>query len=282
MPGFVLTYHSHHVVGEDYARNDHVALAVDLDLITEAGCDIVSLESLIDACLGPAEGDGDSRRRQVAITFDDGPIYDVEGFSHPRFGPQRGFLPIMRDFLSRRGCAEQPELGATSFVIASPEARRAMETSYDPAYTYVGPGALSDAWWNAAIDTGLICIANHSWDHLHPGLARVAHSRQVRTDFSEVLTAADADAQIAQAGAFIAERTRDRAAPFFAYPFGQYNAFLVERYLPRNAERLGLRAAFTVEPRPVTVRENRWALPRFVCGHDWTSPAELLAILRRD
>lgn len=282
MSGFVLTYHSHHVVGEDYPRNDHVALALDLDLITEAGCQVVSLESLIDAWFGPAEATGRAQRTRIAITFDDGPIYDFQAFTHPRFGSQRGFLPIMRDFLSRRGRAAQPELSATSFVVASPEARHAMETTYDAAYTYIGPGALTDAWWNDAIDTGLIGIANHSWDHLHPALARVAHSRQVRADFTEVLTAADAEAQIAQAGAFIAAGTRNRAAPFFAYPFGQYNAFLVERYLPENAERLGLRAAFTAEPRPLTARENRWSVPRFVCGHDWTTPGELLALLRQE
>jgi peptidoglycan/xylan/chitin deacetylase (PgdA/CDA1 family) len=280
MRAIVLTYHAHHVVGDDYARNDHVALAADLELITRSGCAIVPLGTLVDALFasagtGPAAGGS----IQVGITFDDGPIYDVEGFTHPRFGPQRGFLPIMRDFVAAHGARAQPTLHATSFVIASPEARRTIEATYDAEYTYVGQGAMTDAWWNPAIDTGLISIANHSWDHLHPALARVAHSRQVRGDFSQVLIDADADAQIAAAQTFIAAHTARRNAPFFAYPFGQSNAFLVDDYFPRNAQRLGLRAAFTDEPMPIRGRESRWRLPRYICGHHWKTPQELRAIL---
>jgi peptidoglycan/xylan/chitin deacetylase (PgdA/CDA1 family) len=279
MKAIVLAYHSHHVVGDDYARNDHVAFAEDLELITAAGCDIVSLDRLLDAFASTDAG-GRAGRTQVALTFDDGPIYDVQGFVHPRFGAQRGFLGIMRDFIAASGARSQPGLAATSFVIASPEARRTIEATYDAAYTYVGPGAMTDAWWSGAIESGLISIANHSWDHLHPALPRVAHSKQVRADFTQVLSVEDADAQIADAEAFIAAHTRRRNAPFFAYPFGQSNAFLVEEYFPRNAQRLGLRAAFTDEPKPITGRESRWRLPRFICGHHWKRPEELRAILQ--
>jgi peptidoglycan/xylan/chitin deacetylase (PgdA/CDA1 family) len=279
MKGFVLTYHSHHVVGADYARNDHAALALDLELVTRLGGELVSLRSLVEAFYGPERKPPDRSRTLVALTFDDGPAYDVEPFVHPEFGPQRGFLGIMRDFLARGGAATQPGLSATSFVIASPEARAVIESTYDAAYTYVGPGAMTDAWWNGAIEDGLIAIANHSWDHLHPALPKVAHSRQVRADFTQVLTDEDAEAQIAAAGEFIARRTVARSAPFFAYPFGQSNAFLAEDYLPRNAARLKLQAAFTDEPRPVTGAQNRWRLPRYICGHHWKSSEELAAIL---
>jgi len=278
MKAFVLAYHSHHVVGDDYARNDHTALAIDLERITDLGCEIVPLHVLVDTFFDSREERREGREVQVALTFDDGPIYDMEAFTHPQFGPQRGFLGIMRDFLSRAGRA-QPGLSATSFVIASPEARRVIEATYDAAYTYVGPGAMTDGWWNGAIDDGLISIANHSWDHLHPALPKVAHSRQARADFTQVLTESDAEAQIAYAGIFIAERTRSRNAPFFAYPFGQSNSFLAEDYLPRNAARLRLRAAFTDEPRPIIGGENRWRLPRYICGHHWKTPDELSAIL---
>ena len=274
----VLAYHSHHVVGDDYPRNDHVAFRTDLDLIADLGCEIVSLDTLVDRFFG-GKSDHDDERVQVAITFDDGPIYDVEGFTHPRFGAQRGFLGIMRDFVAARGSRAQPGLSATSFVIASARARQVIEATYDAAYTYVGPGAMTDAWWNGAIDSGLIAIGNHSWDHLHPALPRVAHSRQARGDFTQVLSVEDADAQIADAARAIAAQTNGRNAPYFAFPFGQYNGFLVEEYLPGNGERLGLRAAFTDEPKPITGRESRWCLPRYICGHHWRSPAELRAIL---
>jgi peptidoglycan/xylan/chitin deacetylase (PgdA/CDA1 family) len=280
MSACILTYHSHHVVGEDYPRNDHVALAVDLGLITELGCEIVPLGALVDGYCDGTRAPQLGKRVQVAITFDDGPLYDVDGFTHPQFGAQRGFLGVMRDFATARGGDVQPGLSATSFVIASAEARKVIETTYDATYTYVGPGAMTDSWWSRAIDTGLIAIGNHSWDHLHPALPRVAHSRQARADFTQVLTREDADAQIADAAKVIAERTNGRNAPYFAFPFGQYNAFLVEQYLPDNAERLGLRAAFTDEPKPLTGRESRWCLPRYICGHHWKSPSELAAILK--
>ncbi len=60
----VLTYHSHHVVGDDYARNDHIALPIDLRVITDLGFEIVSLEALrrrLGAC-GGGRADGAARK----------------------------------------------------------------------------------------------------------------------------------------------------------------------------------------------------------------------------
>jgi peptidoglycan/xylan/chitin deacetylase (PgdA/CDA1 family) len=132
-----------------------------------------------------------------------------------------------------------------------------------------------------AISTGLIAIGNHSWDHLYPALSEVAHSQQARGDFRQVTNVEDADRQIYQAAQYIAERTHRRAAPFFAYPFGHYNDFLTREYLPEasRSAKLDLRAAFTADPIPLTGHANMWALPRYVCGHDWKSPADLLGIL---
>ena len=274
----VLGYHSHHVVGDDYARNDHVALRRDLDLVTELGGRIVPAEWIVEALERQRmPSDAELAQLWVALTFDDGPAYDVRPFTHPRFGPQPGFLGVMRAF-RERGAQRQPDLCATSFVIASPQARQAMESSYDPQYTFLDAGAMSDDWWDEAIDTGLIRIGNHSWDHLHPALAQVAHSEQARADFTRVRTKADADAQIAQAQRYIQQRTRGRASALFAYPFGHSNAFLSERYLP-TCEGHGIEGAFTVEPRPVDVRDSRFRIPRYVCGDDWRTPEALAAIL---
>lgn len=268
------------MLGRDYAHNDHVALAADLALIHECGLRVVSLDALVDGLTAemPRTGRAPSND-EIAITFDDGPIYDVRDFDHPAFGHQRGFLNILRDFQSQNGKDAQPGLHATSFVIASPDARKCMEATYDAAHSYVGSGSLSDDWWLPAITTGLLAIGNHSFDHLHVGLPRVAHSRQSRGDFSQVLRDDDADAQIADANAYITERTQRRNAPFFAYPFGQYNAFLTGQYLPANGSRIGLRAAFTTDGRPASASDSVWALPRFVCGHHWTSSDQLRAIV---
>jgi peptidoglycan/xylan/chitin deacetylase (PgdA/CDA1 family) len=277
----VLTYHSHHVQQPDYAHNDHVALPVDLHTITEAGARIVSLDTLVDAMQAHQAGSvaAEGGPTLVALTFDDGPVWDFADFVHPVLGHQRGFANVLQDFRATENGRRQPGLAATSFVIASPEARRVMETTFDAEYTYLQPGSLGDDWWSQAIATGLIAIGNHSWDHLHPALASVAHSRQARGDFTQVTDTADAHAQIRAAMAYINARTGGRAAPFFAYPFGHSNDFLLAEYLPREGRAMGLRAAFTTEPRMIDGSESLWRLPRFTCGHHWRSPEALAAIL---
>ena len=281
MKAVVLTYHSHRILGPDYAQNDHAALPVDLATIARTGARIVSLGTLVDAIntFEPGTRTTTDGATLVALTFDDGPEWDFVDFVHPAFGPQRSFANAMRDFLqSERGRA-QPETCATSFVIASPEARDAMETTFDAEYTYLQRGAMNDQWWMPATASGLIGIGNHSWDHLHPALASVAHSRQARGDFSQVDNSADADAQIRDATAYINLRTSGRAAPFFAYPYGHSNAFLADGYLPQHARAIGLRAAFTTEPAGIDGSQSVWRLPRFTCGHHWRHPDDLQHIL---
>jgi peptidoglycan/xylan/chitin deacetylase (PgdA/CDA1 family) len=278
----VLTYHSHRVLGPGYAENDHVALPVDLRTIAQAGARIVSLATLVDAIEAQHSGGGaDAVNTLVALTFDDGPEWDCVDFVHPVLGLQRSFANSMRDFRTAETGGRQRELSATSFVIASPDARRVMESTFDAEYTYLRPGAMNDEWWAAAAEDDLVGIGNHSWDHLHPGLATVAHSRQVRADFMQVITEADADAQIRQAMTYINAHTGGRAAPFFAYPYGHCNDYLADVYLPREGTRFGLRAAFTTEPKAIDGSESVWRLPRFTCGHHWRSPETLAAILRQ-
>ena len=280
----ILTYHSHHVLGSQYANNDHIAFAEDLDLITSAGYRIKSLDHIVTTLEARKRGfpkGGDQNFRYVGLTFDDGPVFDVEDFTHPIYGFQRSFLGVMRDFLTTPSGRKQPDLHATSFVIASPEARHVMESAFDEEYTFLSPGSLGDGWWEPAISSGLIAIGNHSWDHLHPALVDVAHSQRAHGDFRQVTTVEDADLQILQAARYIAGKTHGRAAPFFAYPFGHYNEFLTRQYMPDacRTAKIDLRAAFTVDPRPVTVAEDLWTLPRYVCGNDWKSPRDLLDIL---
>ena len=223
--------------------------------------------------------DNRSRARlQVALTFDDGPIYEVSPFDHPSAGRQPGFLQIMRDFSRTLPSDRQSAFRATSFVIASPSARRQIETSFDAEYTYLGRGSMADDWWLPAVETGLIEIANHSWDHLHPGLEEVQHSEQAKGDFTRVACAQDADRQIAVAARFIAHRTNNRAQPYFAYPFGHYNSYLTDEYFP-HSHRNGMKAAFTVDATPVQPDQSLWRIPRYVCGHHWREPEALARIL---
>ncbi len=281
MKAVVLTYHSHHVQGPDYARNDHVALPVDLLTIARAGARIVSLATLVSAIESHQAGTdtADGGATLVALTFDDGPVWDFADFVHPTLGSQRSFANAMHDFQATEAGRAQPGLAATSFVIASPAARRVMESTFDAEYTFLQAGTLGDDWWATAIDSGLISIGNHSWDHLHPALETVAHSRQVRADFMQVSTSADADAQIRDAMTYINARTGGRAAPFFAYPFGHCNDYLADDYFPSKGTSMGLRAAFTTEPKAIDGSQSVWRLPRFTCGHHWRNPEGLAAIL---
>jgi peptidoglycan/xylan/chitin deacetylase (PgdA/CDA1 family) len=281
MRSLILTYHSHHMAGPDYAANDHVALCTDLPLIAAAGIRIVSLGELVDRFRAEQSGRPlpDNDARCLAITFDDGPEYDAVDYVHPTLGPQRSFLGTMQDFAQSPEGNGQAEICATSFVIACPAARKVMEDVTTSGPYHLHPGAMNDNWWSPAIDTGLMAIANHSWDHLHPALDHVAHSRQAKADFTQVDNRADADAQIKEATGYINARTGGRASPFFAYPFGQYNDFLVDDYLPNDRADLGIRAAFTVDGRPLHESDSIWKLPRYSCGYNWTSPEELRAIL---
>lgn len=278
--GLVLAYHSHHVLGDDYGHNDHVAFAQDLELITAAGFRVVSLAEFVNSWERWSRLPEAMRqaRQLIALTFDDGPVYDVADFVHPEFGRQRSFLNIMRDFQAKHAGKVQQDLHATSFVIASPEARAVIERTFDAEYTYLGPESMGDGWWIPAIETGMIGIANHSWDHLHPALPNVAHSRQVRADFRQVVTVEDADAQVAVASKFLAQWTGGKSSPFFAYPFGHYNDFLISSYFPRHPAS-GVRAAFSVDPRPTAAQDSVWCLPRYVCGDDWRSSDELIQML---
>ena len=76
MKAVVLTYHSHHVQGPEYARNDHVALPVDLLTIARAGARIVSLATLVTAIESHQAGNDtmSDGTTLVALTFDDGPV----------------------------------------------------------------------------------------------------------------------------------------------------------------------------------------------------------------
>lgn len=280
MKAVILTYHSHHVLAAEYGLNDHIAFPIDLDLITQAGFRIVPLATIVERLIAEQEEPATAAdARYVGLTFDDGPVYDFEDFVHPRMGRQRGFVGAMQDFAASDSGRLQPDLNATSFVIASPEARRVMEETFDTEYTYLGAASMGDDWWGKAIDTGFLSIANHSWDHLHPALPRVAHSRQARADFAQVDCDEDADAQILAAWRYIDEKTGGRASPFFAYPFGHFNEFLTARYLPQKGRVTGVRAAFTTEPRPVAHHDSVYTLPRYTCGHHWKTPEQLAAIV---
>lgn len=87
----------------------------------------------------------------------------------------------------------------------------------------------------------------------------------------------DADVQIRQAQHILNRLTKDKAKPYFAYPYGHAPDYLVNDYLPNYQHEHGLEMAFTTEPRAVKKGDCIWALPRLVCGQDWKSGAEFVS-----
>ena len=265
----VLCYHSLNIDANHYSANDHLALAADLRALHAAGRRVIPLHWVVEWVRG-RRPDSDVRGG-VALSLDDGSWFDYYDMEHPRCGRQRGMLGIVQDFQREVG-AQQPHLHITSFVIASPQARAELDRT-----CLVERGWWGDEWWREASAGGLMSIENHSWDHLHPTLDKVAHSRQAKNDFTQVDNFTDARAQIAQASQYIA-RYCGRAPRLFAYPWGQSSDYLTREYFP-YAGGHGLYGAFTTQPRPVVRDDNPWLLPRYVCGCHWRTPEQLTAVL---
>ncbi len=268
----VLTYHAINISGNDYATNDHVAFAADLRLIDDLGLRIVPLQWVIDQVTGAAERDLD---RCVALTCDDGSLFDFEDLDHPSHGMQRSLHHCMRDFIAERGAEAQPDLHLTAFVIASPHAREQMDVS-----CLVGRGWMGDAWWPLAVETGLISIENHSWDHNHPCLPSPGIDGMPRGSFLDVDTMERATAEIAAATDFINTRIAPHRTTIFCYPFGHVSDYLRDKYFPRHMDAHGMLAAMGDGATPVTAESNRWNLPRYICGWHWKSSEALGEILK--
>lgn len=266
----VLTYHPARILGNDPASNDLVAFSDDLRVISEGGWRVVSLREAIDAWLSAPEG-RDNGERLVALTCDDGTDFDFRDLCDPTWGPQRGIWSRAHEAASQ-GMA----VHVTSFVIASPAARQHLDRA-----CLSGQGWMSDDWWSRAASSGLMHIANHSWDHNHEALPDEIAIATKRGDFKSIDNAMLADSEIRQAQEFLLGKAPGPGAGLFAYPYGDSNPYLVGNYLPANGPGMGLVAAFGTEPGVIGHGSDRWLLPRFVHARDWGTSGELAALLDR-
>ncbi len=265
----VLLYHAMNVHGSAYDSNDHVALAADLADLSRMGFETMPLHRVVQAWRsGRASLEG---RRIVALTCDDGSDFDARDLDHPRWGVQRSFLGILRDFAKRRRDSG-PAPHMTSFVIVSPEARVGLDRT-----CMVGKGWWNEDWWASAAATGLMAIANHSWDHNHESLPEGRWPGVPRGTFASIDSEELAQYQVAQADRYLRARMPSPSASLFAYPYGETNEFLATRWFPAHSGRFA--AAFTTEPAYLTQASDPWRLPRFTCGRDWKTPGEFRALL---
>jgi hypothetical protein len=258
------------IEGNEYANNDHVALAADLELIRREGFRVRPLHEVVDDWLKRPQALGSER--VAALSCDDGADFDFHDLPHPVAGMQRSVLNILRDFAASSP-GSHPHI--TSFAIISPQARRHLDVS-----CMIGRGWWNDDWWAAANASGHMGIANHSWDHNHDALEGEAFPELPRGTFRGIDRAELADYQIAKASDYLWAKAASPSAGLFAYPYGESNDFLVREYFPRNAARMRIAAAFGVRASPLSPGDHRWSLPRYMFRKDWKSPEELRRILR--
>lgn len=265
----ILTYHAAYISGMGYATNDHVGFAADLVALARLGWQVRSLADIVDAFLGkrPLEG------KVVGLALDDGTDFDFHDLNHPAWGVQRGMFGILRDWEAAHP-GVQPGLHATSFVVVSPAARATLD-----AAALAGRGWWTDRWWKPAIASGRWAIANHSWDHNHGGIGPTAAGGAIADTFRSVDSFAAAEGEIAQAAAFLKAHAPNPGDTLFAYPYGEVNDYLAREYLPQEAARIGIAAAFGCDAAPVTHASARWCLPRYVFRRDWNTPDGLVRLL---
>jgi len=262
----ILTYHSQNIRGETHADNDHVALSEDLEALLDSGWRIISLDRLIDWLDGALPDQAVTRT--VVLTFDDGCDFDVRDIEYPGHGLQPSFLAIMKNAFGRLGGGQHAAIHATSFVMASKEAREQID-----AGSLFGQGWISDDWWQDADAGELMSVENHGWDHNHPDL-----EGDSRGNFHTVDTHEQCMIQVVQSAQVIESHT-GRWPRYFAYPFGESSEYIRETFFPEFQGEHGCRAALGTNPGRVGHDTNRWNLPRYVCGRDWYSASGLLRLL---
>jgi peptidoglycan/xylan/chitin deacetylase (PgdA/CDA1 family) len=208
----------------------------------------------------------------VALSADDAPVFDWFDMDYPGLGPQRGFRSILQAHQRVSGRS----MHLTSFAIASPEARAALDRQ-----CLHGQDWMRHDWWPEAASSDLIAIENHSWDHNHSAIARSAQRDNVRGTFRNIETLAEAEAEIRQASDWLdALCPQGPRRSLFAYPYGEFNDYLAGEYLPHHQTEHRLRAAFTVEAKPISRGDSPWLLGRYVAGFHWRDPGRLESLLR--
>lgn len=266
----ILTYHGVNIAGNDYATNDHVALATDLETVDRLGWRIVPLPGAVARWVaGDPAWTGE---RTLAITFDDGTDFDWLDLPHPVHGTQRSLFNTLRDF--RAAGPRLRDAHATTFVVVSRETREHIDR--------VGLAARdwwTDSWWAEAAASGHAAVANHSWDHNHDLAHHLMGRERATGTFRSIASFDLAEEEIARASARLKRVAPNPGDRLFAYPYGESNDYLVREYFPQHHARIGVDAAFGAGARPMTDRDERWCLPRYVCGRDWRGPDGLEALL---
>jgi hypothetical protein len=140
----ILTYHPIHIVENSYPGNDLLALEADLATIERLGLPVVSLDQVFTPAGAPRLL-RDIGSAAVALTFDDGSVFDYVDHAHPTCGPQRSAASVLREGARALRCLSGARPLASTFVIASPAARAELDRA-----DYFGGNYWPDDWWAEA------------------------------------------------------------------------------------------------------------------------------------
>ena len=168
MRAYVLTYHSGNVAGNDYATNNLVALGARSRAAPR------SLAFLSCRCATSSRRSSRARRRAAARASRGA---DARRRARFRLRRSRASIPRAAAFRADGARAARARarraLHATSFVIASPDARRQIADARDAGLTWIG-----EHWWAAAVASGRFDIGNHGWDHVSPSVTTAGGARR--------------------------------------------------------------------------------------------------------
>ena len=291
----VLLYHS-------WTAADHPALERDLATIDQQGFWVIPAFWAVQWMLGQRDG-ATLPAKAVVLTCDDGARADWYDE-----GAQKSFRRIVEEFKASR--PGQSSAHISSFVIGSPTARAWIDPN----------GGLTDDWWSAANESGVMEVYNHGADHDHPdindgngdgkpdgipafnpyfwdqnlgiyvAIGAGPGGGSGTANFARIDDYREADAEIRRSAAYIASRIAPAWPDLFAYPYGQFSSYLAQTYFPQRQSEHRTVAAFrtgtgSFAGNYLKRTTNRWKIPRFTHGaaapNGWSDSAGLIAILNR-
>lgn len=67
--------------------------------------------------------------------------------------------------------------------------------------------------------------------------------------------------------------------PYFAYPCGAYNDYLINDYFPSYKKEHKIVASFSTDGVSYNVNSSIWKIPRFVSKYHWKSESDFVNFL---
>lgn len=308
----VIHYHSNDLDYDStgvcsYATHSGIALEEDLKIMREEGFTVLPVYWLTEWAVGDRDG-STLPPWVVGITLSDGFNADWYDVNHLKCGYVKSARRLLLEFKdavanaqpgSRLHGSPLPPFSphASSFVIASPVARRKLDDSIYPA-GYGTPNAneyFTDDWWLPAQQSGLMEIYNHSTDHDHPSIVGgpfydtdlqvyipTGGGSNGQGNFARIDTEQEIRDSVVKAAQFI--ESKIGAWPdLFMYPASGWSPELRDVYFPQNSSEHKTYAAFLgYGPDEETYLRrglNRWFLRVFEHRGSWSTPARFREIL---